>query len=290
MNLLYLTFGPYIKNHYQANFSILSFLQHRQEVRSIYVYTDYPAYYQHLGGHVQVVTISEAQLQDWKGPYDFFWRVKIKAIEDLILRQPEEAVVYLDSDTFLHKPVQAFNEQLNQGVAFMHEREGALHQLRSKTDKRMWQQVKGMDFGSFKLSEKHSMWNAGVVAVPASKNKQAIALALELCDTMCREQVTPRLIEQFALSVALDETYGLREAKPWIGHYWGNKDEWNNEISRFFLESLLKNFSLEQDIDRMRSYDFRKIALHKHIKNTRRRLINFIDSIFPPKDKQFVEE
>lgn len=35
MNLLYLVFGPNINNHFQAHFSILSFLRHRTELGNI---------------------------------------------------------------------------------------------------------------------------------------------------------------------------------------------------------------------------------------------------------------
>ncbi|WP_207435305.1 hypothetical protein [Sabulibacter ruber] len=290
MNLLFLTFGPNIKNHFQANFAILSFLPYLKEQHRIYVYTDYPNLYQHLQDHVQVVTATPEQLTQWKGPHNFFWRVKIKAIEQLVQQHPDQSVMYLDSDVFLYRNPEELCSELAAGKAFMHLCEGKLSELKSKTDKRMWSQVKGLNIGNLQITENHHMWNAGVVTLPAQKNLEAIQLALQICDTLCAQKVTPRLIEQFALSVALEETYELCEAKPWIAHYWGNKDEWNECINQFFMESHLQGLSLDQDIARLQQFNFKSLALLKRPKNTRTRLINVVDSLFPVKGESFIEE
>ncbi|WP_210463473.1 hypothetical protein [Rufibacter roseolus] len=290
MNLLFLTFGPNIKNHYQANFAILSFLRYQQELNTIYVFTDYPQYYERLREQVQVITVTQEQLTAWEGPHQFFWRVKIKAIEQLIKESPDQPVMYVDSDVFLYQNPQELCSQLRKGTAFMHQPEGRLSELPSKTEKRMWQQVQGMDLGRFKLNEHHQMWNAGVVALPSQHNLAAVTLALDICDKMCAQQVTPRLIEQFALSVALQETYSLREAKPWLAHYWGNKDEWNEHISQFFLESHLKNFTVAQDVARLQQFQYKSLALIKRNKKTRARLIQAVDMLFPPKNQVFIED
>ncbi|MBC3541215.1 hypothetical protein ACFSC6_03915 [Rufibacter sediminis] len=290
MNLLFLTFGPNIKNHYQANFAIMSFLPFQKELDTIYVYTDYPQYYTRLKEHVQVVTITPEQLTAWKGPHDFFWRVKIKAIEQLICQHPDQAVMYVDSDVFLYQSPQELRTLIRSGAAFMHQPEGKLSALKSKTEKRMWQQVKGLRVGALQLHANHVMWNAGVVTLPVQQNLAAVTLALQICDAMCAQQVTPRLIEQFALSVALQETYNLQEAKPWIAHYWGNKDEWNSHISQFFLESHLKGFTVEQDIARLQQFQYKSLALVTRNKKTRARLIQAIDLLFPPKNQTFIEQ
>ncbi|WP_026236211.1 hypothetical protein [Pontibacter roseus] len=290
MDLLFLTFGPNIKNHYQANFCILSFLKQREKVNSINIYTDHPEFYTHLGQFVNVVPVTEAQLQEWKGQHDFFWRIKIKAIEDFMLRSGgQHPVVYLDSDTFLYQDLENFLQKLAQGIALMHEQEGKLSELKSKTETTMWSQVQGKPFGGVTITSESSMWNAGVVAIPAQKNLEAIRLALHICDDMCAAGVTRRLIEQFAIAVALDHTYGLQPASPWIGHYWSTKDDWNEAITAFFLESLLKSYTLEQDIRRMEQFDFKRLPIRKKVKNTRIRLLKLVDKLFPVKPIAFVK-
>lgn len=288
MDLLFLTFGDNIKNHYQANFCILSFLAQPEEVSSISVYTDKPEFYTHLQAHVKVVEITEAILNDWKGPYDFFWRVKIKALEHFALAKPASTIVYLDSDTFLYNDVREFQRMLHSSAS-MHVREGNLAALQSKTEKKMWQQVQGHAFGGVTITASHAMWNAGVVAIPQENNLKAIRLALAICDDMCRKDVTRRLIEQFAISVALDETFGLKPADQWIGHYWGNKDGWNNFISNFLLESLLKGYTLDQDIARLKQFDFLQIPIIKKEKNTKLRLQRFLNKVFPPKEVAYIK-
>lgn len=288
MDLLFLTFGPNIKNHYQANFCILSFLKQREQVNSINIYTDHPEFYTRLGDLVNVVPVTDAQLQEWKGEHDFFWRVKIKAIEDFMLKGGQHPVVYLDSDTFLYQDAASFTQQLSQGIAMMHEQEGKLSELRSKTEKTMWSQVQDKAFGGVTITANSSMWNAGVVAIPVQKNLEAIRLAQNICDDMCAAGVTRRLIEQFAIGVALDHTYGLKPASPWIGHYWSTKDDWNEAITGFFLESLLKSYTLEQDIARMQSFDFSKLPIRKKVKNTRLRLLKLVDKLFPIRPMAYV--
>ncbi|WP_299703997.1 hypothetical protein [uncultured Pontibacter sp.] len=290
MDLLFLTFGPIIKYHYQANFSMLSFLQQRAEVNSINIYTDYPEFYTRLGDSVNVVPVSESLLRKWKGEHDFFWRVKIKVLEDFMLRGGQHPVVYLDSDTFLHQDLIHFKEQLLQGKAFMHEYEGKLSELKSKTEQTMWGQLQGKTFGGLSITPDCQMWNAGVVAIPAQKNLETVRLAQRICDDMVAAGVTRRLIEQFALATALNHTYGLQPARPWVGHYWSNKDDWNEAVAAFFLESLLKTYTLQQDLARMQAFDFSQFPIRRKVKNTRIRLIKLVDKLFPIQPISFVEK
>ncbi|GAA3936763.1 hypothetical protein [Hymenobacter algoricola] len=288
MNLLYLVFGSNIKNHFQANFSILSFLKHRAGLTSITIVTDAPAYYQHLGGAVTVHPIDEPTLQEWKGEFNFFWRIKIKALEYVARQQPDVPILYLDTDTFLHGSLPALEAALRSGMAFMHEPEGRLSALGSKTEKLMWRQTQGQAYGGVALTEQHVMWNAGVVGIPAARGAEAIALALRICDDLSRQHVTPRLIEQFALSVALAETFGLQAARPHIGHYWSNKDEWNELIAAFLLESHLTRRTVAQEAAALADFDFRAVPVVKKMKNTRYRLEKLVGRLFPPKQVVFI--
>lgn len=287
MNLLYLVFGSNINNHFQAHFSILSFLQHRTELGNITVVTDAPEFYQHLAEHVTLLPVDEPTLRDWKGEFDFFWRIKIKALELVAARFPGQPILYLDSDTFLHGSFAGLRDALARGNAFLHEPEGRLSELGSKTEKLMWRQTGGKTFGGVQLQAQHTMWNAGVVGIPAQQAPEAIALALRICDDLSRQQVTPRLIEQFALSVALQETYPLQAARPYIGHYWSNKPEWNAGISAFLLASHLQGRSIEQDVAALTQFDWRAIPVRKMLKNTRWRLHHLVDRLFPPREIVF---
>lgn len=284
MNLLYLVFGDNVRNHFQAHFSILTFLRHSSRLGSIVVVTDAPDFYLHLTEHVTVLPTSEATLREWRGEFDFFWRIKIKALELVATRFPGAPLLYLDSDTFLHGSFDTLTTMLAAGQALMHEPEGALETLKSKTEKHMCKQVCGQPFGGIMLREQHTMWNAGVVGIPAEGALEAIALALRICDDLSRARVKPRLVEQFALSVALQERFELHAARPHIGHYWSNKVEWNEAIAAFLLESALKSRTVSETLDALATFNFRAVPVKKRLKNSRWRLYQLADRLFPPRE------
>jgi hypothetical protein len=288
MQLLYLVFGTNIQNHFQAHFSILTFLRQGQGELSITVITDAPEFYRHLGAAITVQVIDADTLREWQGEYKFFWRVKIKALEQAALQRPGVPLLYLDSDTFLYGRLAELRQQLAAGHAFMHEPEGPLATLPSKTERRMWQQVQGKSYGGSTITPQHVMWNAGAVGVPAQRNHEAIALALRICDAMCQQQVTPRLIEQFALSVALADTYGLQDGRPYIGHYWSTKDAWNVPISQFLLASHLQNRTLAQDLAALDQLDFRALPIKQKVRNTQSRLEKLTRRLLPPRNIEYL--
>lgn len=289
MNLIYLTFGDNISNHMQAQFSIYSFLCQKHELNTINVVTDEPAFYNNLKDEINIITINKETLKDWEGKYNFFWRVKIKAIELICSMYKNESVIYLDSDTFLYKDIRPFKAALIKGSAFMHENEGQLSTAKGKTVKKMWAQVKGKTYGNTTILPIHNMWNAGVVAIPNTKNNDECKLALNITDEMCKQGVTKRLIEQFALSVSLHEMYGLQEANDVIAHYWSNKENWNNAIEKFLISASFRSFTLEKTVEAIKDFDFSKFAVKIKSKNTNRRLKSITDKFFPDKDLLFIK-
>lgn len=288
MQLLYLVFGTNIQNHFQAHFSILTFLRQGQQELRVTVITDAPEFYRHLGAAITVQVVAAATLREWEGEYKFFWRVKIKALEQAARQHPGVPLLYLDTDTFLYGALPIMRQQLAVGQALMHEPEGLLAQLPSKTERRMWQQVQGKQFGGVAITPQHVMWNAGAVGIPAERSHEAIALALRICDDLCRQHVTPRLIEQFALSVALADTYGLHPAYPYIGHYWSTKDAWNVPISQFLLASHLQNRSLAQDLAALEQLDFHALPIKQRVRNTQSRLENLTRRLLPPRNVEYL--
>lgn len=286
MNLLYLVFGNEFKNHLQAHFSICSFLTQGKAIDSINVLTDKPEFYRSLANSINITEVNQATLQEWKGKHDFFWRVKIKAIELIGNTYPGKPVLYIDSDTFLFQPVTTIAAGVQQGRAYMHELENALSEARSKTEKRMWRQVSGKQFGGVTITEKHAMWNAGVVLSP--NTRQEMALALSICDDMCEAGVTRRLIEQYAISVSLSELYDLQEAKDSIAHYWSNKEEWNLFISYFFAETQFRVLTREEVIARFSQLDLKQIPVTKKLRNTSIRLQRLVERMYPPRETKFI--
>lgn len=286
MNILYLTFGENHQNHAQAYFSICSFLGQMDAHDRVYVMTDAPNFYERLNGKIEILAINKTQLDDWQGSHQFFWRAKIKAIEHICRLHPSESVFYLDTDTFLYSDIKALKSDLENPV--MHLNEGALSKLKSKTEKLMWNQVGNKTFGGILIQSHYAMWNAGVVGIPAYKGLEICQLALDICDDMLVANVTRRLIEQFALGVALSENGDLKPAENYIGHYWSNKEEWSVAIQRFIINSSLKNNSLETDVEDITRFNFSKIPILKRIPNTQKRLKKLVSTWFPSENIAFI--
>jgi hypothetical protein len=279
MNILYLIIGENPQHHAQTYFSICSFLNQTDAHDRIYVMTDAPDFYKRLREKINILRINQTQLKDWQGEHKFFWRAKIKALEHICTLHPDESVLYLDTDTFLFSDLKLLKLDLQNPM--MHLLEGKLSERKSKTEKRMWQRVKNKVFGGINIHEKHGMWNAGVVGVPAHKGLKICSLALDICDDMLREKVTPYFIEQFSSSVALSENGDMKSAEKYIGHYWSNKDEWNEAIYQFMITSSLKINTLQDDIERIGKFDFSKITVLKRIPNTQIRLKKLVEKWFP---------
>jgi len=132
------------------------------------------------------------------------------------------------------------------------------------------------------------MWNAGVVHTPNTKNNNENLLALTLCDAMCEQGVTRRLIEQFSISVALQEIYGLQPAAPAIAHYWSNKDEWNKIISDFFVTSTFQNKTVDEVVKDIPTFNFGQAPVKQKVRSTNLRLKNLADKMYPSRQPEFV--
>ena len=260
-------------------------------IDQIFVFTDLPEYFKsHDPSRVQTIKVDEEQLSEWQRPHGFFWRVKIKAIQTLVEKYPDTNWLYLDSDTFLYGDPEVINEQLNEGKSIMHLNEGQLSTLSSKTEKLMWLQTKNKTFNNTTINREHSMWNAGVIGIPMHRNKELIAEVLQICDAMCAAPVTRRLIEQFSFSIILEERTQLIDCRQIIGHYWGNKMEWNAMIRDFYARTLLRNFDKDQRRKAFTEIDLKKLPVFVRIPNTQRKLINLIHKIFPDQDFKGINE
>ncbi|MDI9363975.1 MAG: hypothetical protein QM541_03415 [Flavobacterium sp.] len=278
MNIVYFVIGEKIDNHLQAAFSITTFLAFNNNIATINIITDFPAQYKLFGDKVNIIEVNEVILKKWKGDYNFFWRIKIKAIQEVCRLYPNKPVLYVDADTFC---LQNADLGLLQFNASMHINEGPFAAKKSKTERKMWHKMKGQSFGGITVTANNCMWNAGVVATPNTTNLYDIELALAICDEMCKAKIIPRLIEQAALSIALSSCYPIISADKNIAHYWSNKQEWNIVISNLFSQCFLESLSFLEIIDKIRTFNFSEIVLDKKVRNTNVRLKKIVDQLYP---------
>ncbi len=279
MNIVYLVFGDKIDHYQQVYFSIYTAMARKSSDDRILVVAENPDLFNSIGDRIEIIPIDRKKITEWEGEHKFFWRVKIKALEHVAEKYPDEDLLYLDGDTFFYEYADELRAKLQSGQNFMHLEEGKLAKLKSKTERKMWQQMQGKTYSGIKIDENSAMWNAGMIAI-SHKNFACLKLTLDLNDAMCADGVTRRLIEQFAFSLGLNEHSGLKPADHVVGHYWGNKNQWNTLISNFLKVAFMKHYSLEKIIKEVKEMDFTKIPIRVRESSTQRKLTKFVDSFY----------
>lgn len=279
MNIVYLVFGDKIDHYQQVYFSIYTAMARKSSDDRILVIAENPELFNSIGERIEIIPIDRKKITEWEGEHKFFWRVKIKALEHVAEKYPDEDLLYLDGDTFFYENADELRAKLESGQNFMHLEEGKLAKLKSKTERKMWTQMQGKTYAGIKIDTNAAMWNAGLIGI--SKNHfDCLQLTLAINDAMCADGVTRRLIEQFAFSLGLDAYSKLKPADHIVGHYWGNKNEWNSLINGFLKESFMKNYSFEQIIGKVREMDLTKIPIRVRQSNTHKKLTKFISSFY----------
>jgi hypothetical protein len=288
MNIVYLVFGDNLENYQQVYFSIYTAFIHKGDQDKIIVITENVSLFQSFEDKIEVISIDRKIIEEWEGTHKFFWRVKIKALELIAQKYPSDPILYLDGDTFFFQNIDALRRSLFQGQNYMHINEGKLSVLPTKTEKLMWNQIKNKSYAGIEIDKNTCMWNAGLIGI-SNKHLECLKLTLNINDTLCADKVTRRLIEQFSFSVSLNEYSKLLPAEDLVGHYWGNKEQWNLIISDFLKECFMKDYSFEQIISKIQEMDLRQYPIWVRRSNTQKRLKNFIDSFYKDLKPEYVK-
>lgn len=288
MNIVYLVFGDNLENYQQVYFSIYTAFIHKGDEDKIIVITENTSLFQYFEDKIEVISIDRKIIEEWEGTHKFFWRVKIKALELIAQKYPSDPILYLDGDTFFFQNIDALRRSLFQGQNYMHVNEGKLSVLPTKTEKLMWSQIKNKSYAGIEIDKNTCMWNAGLIGV-SNKHLECLKLTLSINDALCADNVTRRLIEQFSFSVSLNEYSKLLPAKDVVGHYWGNKEQWNLIISDFLKECFMKDYSFEQVISKIQEMDLRQYPIWVRRSNTQKRLKNFINSFYKDLKPEYVK-
>ena len=246
------SFGDREEWYAQAHLAILSALAWLPAPCEVVVTTDRPDWYVWFGDRVQVARLTQEKIEEWSGPQRFVWRVLLEALAETAFRPPAANLLYLDVDTLVRKPLGDLVSAVETGDVFLDRRESPLHR-RSREHRKLWKQVQGRTFAGFSIDERTELWNSGVVAVGAA-NRHLLERALELCDAMTAAGVESRLVEQLSQSVVQRSTGRLREARPWIDHYWGNKDGYNQSVREQLATVLIRGMDVAAAIEYVREH------------------------------------
>lgn len=234
--------------------------------------------------------VDETQLNEWQGEAQFFWRVKIKAVEAAISSEPNQDILYIDSDTFLYDDLSAIKAGLVEGKPYMHTLETTLGTKSSRRLERIYHALNQRSFEQYQITPQSEMWNAGVIALPAASAPSYIADTLMLCDAMTATNCERILLEQFAFSLALNRESKLQSAEKSIGHYWGNKESWNQATQLFILHGLMQGMNFKELCEYSGSFNFLSLPLIKTPSNRAKKLHHLIDKCFPIKRKIYFSQ
>lgn len=218
--LLYLSFGsgPHVN---EVRFSVLSarrFLGARPQTCRVVVYTDSPAHFDGLA--VEVIALSARELEEWSGPQQFFWRRKVRAVQDALVRF-DAPCVYVDGDTYYQRSPEALFQRIGPGRTVMHVREGHLDRWMAKPiADYLAMRPTLLDRGGdpWPITEDTPMWNAGIVGVHPA-DAPLVDEVLHLVDQIYTGTGHVHS-EQFSFGAVLQLRSALREAADVVQHYW----------------------------------------------------------------------
>lgn len=242
-----LAFGRNADIHTQACYALLSAMASVDGECDWFVVTDMPEFYRWFEDSIQLIYCSEEQLTEWRGEHDFFWRVKIRAIQT-VAEKTEGHLIYLDSDIICKENLSELIRGLDSGQCYMHKLEYPIGSTRSTTGRRMWRIGGGQTYAGYEMGPDTSMWNAGVIGIPFNQLAK-LNDVLACCDAMCESSMPNKLLEQYSFSLVLGSLGRLTSAERWFVHYWGNKSAWLTEIQRVLARILLMKISLQEAIE-----------------------------------------
>lgn len=288
MNIVYFVFGSNINYYQQVIFSICTALVNKEESDRIIVIAEEPTLFKLVADFVTIIPIDNDIISEWKGDYNFIFRTKIKALQLIAERYPDQHILYLDGDTFFYKSLTVLKQELYKGNGIMHVKEDALYQKKTKTEKKLWSKVKDKTFANILVDKSINMWNAGVIGIP-NTNFDLINIALQINDEMCDNNALCFLVEQLSFSIVLEKQLKLNASDHVIGHYWGNKEEWDVIISDWMKKSLMSNYTLQEMIKEVKNVPFHEIPVYVKRPNTGIRLTKKIQTMFKPRRKSYIK-
>ena len=274
----------------QARFSLLTFLAQEEVLEQVTIVTDAPEYYKSIENQKVVIEeVSQEKVRLWKGKENLIYRTKIKALEFISEQYPNYSLLFVDTDTFLFGDLSQVKNLLEENYIVMDFIEDLLCEIKTKSGKSLWRNLKNFDFQKFYINQNNCLWNGGVVGIPQKILKEGIELSLFTCDLICQSFGNKyRITEQLAFSLALNELGDLKAADQEIGHYFGNKTEWKIFIQDFFCKASFSGLTENEKIQTLNKLELNKLLpVNLKIPKTRERLIKLAEKIFPEKLRKY---
>jgi len=243
MVALYVGFGreEILDQIYLSLLSLIRFYT-PQAPAKVLIYTDKPDFFAIFKAEprlkVQVVPITAQQLQDWKGPRNFNFRVKIIVLR-AASRLVNEPLIFFDSDTLFYQPIEVLKARVGPGRSVMHLYEYSFGLAQDPLGKKLRRFFKGHPFvvgsESMVVKDDHQMWNSGVIGLDPA-NFDLIDRMIELSDRL-HQAYQKHVMEQLAVSLVLQTATRLASSDDVVFHYWNEKPKFLDLIKNIRAQS-----------------------------------------------------
>jgi hypothetical protein len=227
-HLVYLACG-HGNVHVQALYAAYSGLAWKGALDlQVHVYTDAPAFFLPLAGHIQVYELSAAKLQAWSGPGNYPFRIKIAALAEAARAHSEERVLFADSDTFFIADFAPVFARIGSGNAVLHRKEYAVLTNPSGQLQRFRERMGKFHFRGSAVDLNADMWNSGAIGLDPSQF-HLLHTVLAFIDAIS-PHYKKQLVEQYAVAYFLQKNAQVHACDDVLFHYWAQKAEYQQKI------------------------------------------------------------
>ncbi|WP_151087513.1 HAD family hydrolase [Hymenobacter baengnokdamensis] len=237
-SIIYLAYGSE-ELQAEALYSILSYYKVAQQPAQLLIYTDSPASFnQVFGDHAGIIypNVTPAEWQSWRGSSNKVYLLKAGVLSHAGRHYPGN-LLFVDTDTiWLADPAPLFTH-IENGQCIMHVSEGRLatgNQLSRKVYRHLKNHTFVVGETQYTVTKNTVLYNSGVIGLlsAATRADEVILLADQLYATYNKH-----MMEQLAFGMWLATTGPIREAAPYVLHYW------NLKAARPQLAQLLRAYA-----------------------------------------------
>jgi hypothetical protein len=276
----YSAWGNNPEVYMQSAFSALTFLAD-PAVSEICVATERPEFYKKLSEKVTIIPISSAQLEEWGGPENYTYRRKIMGFKEIMNARPGNDYLFLDGDTFRGGSIAAVAKRLESGMFGMHESSGPFSRASDSSNRKLFSLFAGTQVEGYTITDSTVRYNAGALALPSALASEILMRTLRATEEIYRRTNGYWASEELAFNFVMMSLGEVGDISDGIGHYFGNKPQWNAMIVNFFSRAGLADMSLEAMIQEASSMDFTRIPVFLHPPRRRRQLMWLAEKYWP---------
>ena len=243
-----LAYGSARRLHREATVALLTLCEYAPDDAAVVVFTDQPGMYRWMNSDVTVEPLTDATLQQWRGPANDRFRPKIEALRQL--HRGGVHAVLADTDTMARGTLQPLADHLQSGGFVLYEREYRIAAPPRRGDRRLRQEIVGRKWGDVLADDNTWMWNGGVIGV-SGQHAGVMDRTLAAFDQM-RQASRNFALEQLAYSIVFPAFGPLRGASDCFIHYWANRAWFDRQINQFLSDALLQGLTVRAARERLR--------------------------------------